>query len=331
MSRKIFLILIAVMTYVLSAKAQRIDTLVYYMKTLRVADWPSHAEVPGNDKDSSDFYRVILPPDTNSDKNLFVVNDFYKSGRAKMIGQTKSRKYYLELNGVCVEFFPNGRRKSAKNYNKGKLKGDIVEYYPNGKMYLTGVYDDSSKLVVTECRDSTGKVLAQNGDGHYVKYDEAFKHVDSEGDIVKGRESGEWQGTLGDTIKYTCTYENGVAKNGISHNLNGKEYIFSKAEDEPTYKGGMQNFYRFLAREIHYPAVAKENNVQGKIFLTFVVNKDGSLSEIRVIRGIGSGCDEESLRVLKLSPKWIPGKLYGVPVRVQYTVPITFTLSYENH
>jgi len=184
---------------------------------------------------------------------------------------------------------------------------------------------------VNECGDSTGRVLAQNGNGHYVKYDEAFKQVLSEGNIVSGRESGEWQGALGDTIKYTCTYINGVAKNGVSHNLNGKEYIFSKAEEEPTYKGGLENFYRFLAREIRYPAVAKENNVQGKVFLTFVVNKDGALSEIRVVRGIGSGCDEESLRVFKLSPKWIPGKLYGVPVRVQYTVPISFALATEDY
>ena len=75
--------------------------------------------------------------------------------------------------------------------------------------------------------------------------------------------------------------------------------------------------------------MAKELNIQGKVFLTFVAGKDGSLTDLRVIRGIGGGCDEEALRVLKLSPKWIPGKLYGVPVRVQYTMPITFTLSSE--
>jgi protein TonB len=75
-----------------------------------------------------------------------------------------------------------------------------------------------------------------------------------------------------------------------------------------------------------YPEEAKELGVQGKVFVTFVVEIDGSISNVRVLRGIGSGCDDEAVRVVKSMPKWIPGKQRGVPVRVQFNLPINFKL-----
>jgi protein TonB len=106
--------------------------------------------------------------------------------------------------------------------------------------------------------------------------------------------------------------------------------IFTAVEQEPTPNGGMGAFYKYLGNTIRYPAVAKENNVQGKVFMQFVVEKDGSLTDVKVIRGIGSGCDEEAIRVLKNAPRWKPGIQNGRPVRVQYNVPISFTLQQED-
>jgi protein TonB len=103
--------------------------------------------------------------------------------------------------------------------------------------------------------------------------------------------------------------------------------IFTAVEQEPSFPGGMEQFYRFLQTNIRYPAKAFENNVQGKVFLTFVVEKDGSLTDIKVVRGIGSGCDEEARRVFTISPKWKPGIQNGRPVRVQYTMPVSFSLA----
>jgi len=102
--------------------------------------------------------------------------------------------------------------------------------------------------------------------------------------------------------------------------------IFTAVENSAEFPGGIEKFYSYLSKSIRYPGVARENNVQGKVFLTFVVEKDGSLTDIKVLRGIGSGCDEEAMRVIKASPKWKPGQQNGRPVRQQYTVPISFTL-----
>jgi protein TonB len=106
--------------------------------------------------------------------------------------------------------------------------------------------------------------------------------------------------------------------------------IFTAVEQEPTPAGGIGKFYEYLGKNIRYPAVAKENNIQGKVFLTFVVEKDGSITDVKVLRGLGSGCDEEAMRVLRAAPKWKPGIQNGRPVRVQYQVPISFALQQED-
>ena len=321
MSGKLFLISLISIVYCLSAKAQKIDTIVYYLKD------NGFSIQPVKFKDSADFYRVILPADTSVDKNLFIVNDFYKDGKPKMMGKSTTQKYFVQLSGVCMEFFKNGRRKSVKNYEHNNPVGDVTQYFPNGKIYLTGKFDGNNKFFVNECRDSTGKVLAIDGNGHYIKYSGDFKNALEEGRVSNGLEDGEWHGRFNDTIKYVCTYSSGIVKGGTSYDKMGNAYPFTNKEVQPSFKGGIDLFYQFLATYIHYPKVAKENNVQGKVFLTFVIDKDGSLTDLKVARGIGSGCDEEAARVVKLSPPWTPGKLYGIPVRVWYTIPITFSLT----
>lgn len=106
--------------------------------------------------------------------------------------------------------------------------------------------------------------------------------------------------------------------------------IFTAVEKEPEFAGGIEKFYKYLQNNIHYPAIAKENNVQGKVFVSFVVERDGTLTDVKVARSLGSGCDEEAVRVLRASPKWKPGIQNGRPVRVAYTMPISFALQQED-
>jgi len=105
-----------------------------------------------------------------------------------------------------------------------------------------------------------------------------------------------------------------------------KAEIFTVVEEQPGYPGGDEARIKFLQENIKYPEEAKELGVQGKVFVTFVVEVDGSITDVRVLRGIGAGCDEEAIRVVKSMPKWVPGKQRGVPVRVQFNLPIKFTL-----
>ncbi|HVS90973.1 MAG TPA: energy transducer TonB [Mucilaginibacter sp.] len=102
--------------------------------------------------------------------------------------------------------------------------------------------------------------------------------------------------------------------------------IFTAVENEPTFPGGKNAFVRFLATNIRYPATAYEKHIQGKVFLSFVIEKDGSLTDIKVVRSASNDLDAEALRVMKICPRWNAGTQNGRPVRVAYTIPISFTL-----
>jgi len=109
--------------------------------------------------------------------------------------------------------------------------------------------------------------------------------------------------------------------------INTDKAIFSVVEHAPEYPGGISQFYKFLAKYMRYPAAARENGTTGRVLVNMVVEKDGSLSNVKVVRGIGDGCDEEAVRLVKISSPWQPGVQNGRAVRVMYTVPIAFNLS----
>lgn len=105
------------------------------------------------------------------------------------------------------------------------------------------------------------------------------------------------------------------------------QQIFTVVEEMPDFPdGGLQGLLKFLAKNIKYPVIAQENGIQGRVVCAFVVNKDGSIVDIEVLRGVDPSLDKEAVRVLSTMPKWKPGKQRGKPVRVKYTVPVMFRL-----
>jgi TonB family protein len=102
--------------------------------------------------------------------------------------------------------------------------------------------------------------------------------------------------------------------------------VYTAVEIQPEFPGGEAAFAKFLQQTIRYPATAKQNKIQGKVYVQFIVEKDGSITDIKVIREPGSALGDEAVRVMKLSPKWIPAKQNGQPVRIQFTLPVSFSL-----
>lgn len=100
--------------------------------------------------------------------------------------------------------------------------------------------------------------------------------------------------------------------------------IYLAAQEAPAFPGGEKERMRFLQQNIRYPAEAKARNIQGAVYVSFVVEKNGSISYVKLLKGIGYGCDEEALRVIQSMPRWIPGKQNGTPVRVQVVIPLQF-------
>ena len=102
--------------------------------------------------------------------------------------------------------------------------------------------------------------------------------------------------------------------------------VYTIVEQMPAFPGGEEKLIEFVSKNVEYPQEAKEEGVQGRVFVGFVVEKDGSVGDVKLLRGIGHGCDEEAVRVVKMLPKWKPGMHNGVFVRVSYQIPINFKL-----
>ncbi|SOD88658.1 TonB family protein [Spirosoma fluviale] len=102
--------------------------------------------------------------------------------------------------------------------------------------------------------------------------------------------------------------------------------IFTVVEKVPEFPGGIRALYQYLARNLRYPTEARQNKIQGRVYVKFIVDKTGDIRELRVLKGIGGGCDEEAIRVVSQMPNWIPGKQQGKAVSVMYNLPIQFSL-----
>jgi protein TonB len=101
-------------------------------------------------------------------------------------------------------------------------------------------------------------------------------------------------------------------------------------EETAAPKEGLPAFYQYVMKNLKYPQQARDAKTEGKVFVQFVINIDGSLSDIKVIKGIGNGCDEEAVRIIQGSPPWNPGKQKGVVVKQRYTLPFVFRLNAQN-
>lgn len=101
---------------------------------------------------------------------------------------------------------------------------------------------------------------------------------------------------------------------------------FLSVESMPSFAGGLNEMYKFLGKTLKYPSAAQRSNVQGRVYMSFIIEKDGSITDVQVAKSVGFGLDEEATRAVKLMPKWIPGKQNGRNVRVKFTIPVTFKL-----
>ncbi len=103
--------------------------------------------------------------------------------------------------------------------------------------------------------------------------------------------------------------------------------IFLSSEVMPEFTGGISKMYKWLSKNVRYPKEASRNGIEGRVIVSFVVEKDGQITGVEILKGIGFGCDEETLRVITKMPRWKPGKQNGTPVRVKYTLPLSFKIT----
>ncbi|OCX51214.1 hypothetical protein BEL04_21160 [Mucilaginibacter sp. PPCGB 2223] len=307
--------------------------LTYYItKNGKITDIP----------DSAAYVRMVS--DADSDTGFYNIKEYYRDGKLKLVGKTSTTNGSM-LQGQCVSFFPSGKRKTIATYNRGRPQGDVYNYYPNGKLYNVSVFGNvstfgsttvntsdlmSAGTIVKACYDTTGKVLLENGNGHLVNYDDDFKIILDEGDLSKGKKTGTWKGyDITDTVTFTEQYESDKLIEGISTNTYGKVEHYTQRQVNPEFPGGEKELAHFLSKNINYPSLARKYNIQGKVYVSFVIEKDGSLDQIKILREPGSGTGDEVIRVIRLSPNWKPGTRYGQISKIRFTLPVNFSLGEE--
>ncbi len=284
-------------------------------------------------RDSADYTRIVREPDSGS--ALYKVMEYYLDGKPKRMA-TSITIDPIKLEGPCTVYDRNGIRESVLNYHEGRMANEQVYYYRNGiiseiRNYVKGMNDPknnfNSAYLITANNDSTGKPLVIAGNGHYRSWGNSKKFM-TEGEVKDGLKEGEWSTSLNnDSLMLTETYSKGKLITGTGKLANGETYTYTKGEALPEFAGGVKAFYAFLSKHLRYPTQAYQERIQGRVDVAFIVERNGDLSGVHAV-GLpqNEALTAEAVRVVKLSPRWIPGIRYGRPARVTYTVPVIFSL-----
>jgi TonB family protein len=277
--------------------------------------------------DSADYIRIVKPSDLGA--KIFLVEEFYRSGKRKSIGYTKWPRMVV-YEGSFKSFFENGNPKQSMTYSENKIIDSVYSFFPNGKLYSVQAYQklkDSTITFMSTVKDSTGNTLVSDGNGTAVLYDENFEYITGKGNFRNGKMDGEWNGEVrnADTLSYKETYADGVMLSGESTNGKGNIYHYTVSNIEPRFKGS-KDFYRFVGMQVRYPPHLARQHIQGTVHIIYTILKNGEISNIHATEGDHPDLAAEGVRILKTAQHWSPAIVKGRKVDMTFSMPMAFTL-----
>jgi antitoxin component YwqK of YwqJK toxin-antitoxin module len=267
------------------------------------------------------YYRIVK--DYYSNNDLYVIKDYYKSGVLQMEGTSKT-KDDASKEGEFVFYYENGNKKTVTNYVKSRPNGKNFEWYENGNKRLEGEYIENEKTFVGELKvfqfwNSKNVQTVIDGNGDYEEVEENFF---ASGKIKDGFKDGLWEG-YDKKMGYTFSenYANQKLISGVSVDSMKVLRNYKVVELKPVPKRGYEDFYKHVGKKFQVPNMPK--GVGGKIFLKFIVDKEGQIIDPQILKGIGYGADEEAIRVVASYKNFAPGEVRGIKVRCTFSLPIT--------
>ncbi|SHF99899.1 Antitoxin component YwqK of the YwqJK toxin-antitoxin module [Flavobacterium fluvii] len=267
------------------------------------------------------YIRVIR--DSKLNKKRYAVQEYYRSGEMRMEGTSETNSGNTK-EGIFTYYYKNTNKKSLTNYVKGRENGIDLEWYENGSKKLEGEYiEDEKKMTaihkINQFWDENGVPKIVDGNGIFEDKDE---NGYEKGEVKNGFKDGIWEGSFKNSkCTYKETYKNGKLISGESVDNNNISYNYTEIETKPEFKSGIMDFYKYLSKNYRLPNMPQ--GTKGKVYITFVVDKDGKIVEPRVLRDLGYGTGEEAIRVLNNCDKWTPAKQRGQEVRCSYSLPIS--------
>ncbi|MEN5055104.1 energy transducer TonB [Sphingobacterium kitahiroshimense] len=305
--------------FAIPTKAQ--ETIVTYMK--------KNGGYTAN-KDSADYTNILrLIP---NEAGVHELNEYYPNGNLKRHGWVKTtdpKRLYFE--GPLDTYYDNGSLESSTTYVNNKLADTVKRYYNNGILKENRIYfnlteapneflstDMNSRLIYYA--DSTGTVQIKDGHGKV----ELKNGQDVErGSYSGGLRTGYWEGSfIKSKYQFEEWYENGVLTKGTTTDSLGKKHPYEQREIQPEYKGGIPKLMMFIAQNYEFPNEALKAQVNGQVMISFVIDTTGVPVDLKIISDLGYGTGQKGIDVVKKAKEWIPGYRRGIPVRVQYFIPI---------
>lgn len=211
----------------------------------------------------------------------------------------------------------------------------VVDYYPNWKLQMKGYY----KTLTPEVREGQFQYFKEEGwlesEGKYVDNKKtglwkSYKDSNvlwTEQEFVEGMQQGFFKSYYdGKILRRLDYYEQDSFKKGNCYTRAGKDTSHYPFIELPTYDGGENAMYQFISKNLNYPSQAINKAIEGKVVLKFMINKEGAVSNIEVVKSIHKSLDDEAIRVVKKMPKWKPGKMEGELSNIYYTLPVKYVL-----
>ncbi len=276
------------------------------------------------DSISSYYYDVItFSPEYE------LVSYYTKSGRLREKKITLSSKKFQHR----VTYFENGNTMCEGDLYNYSNVGTVKSYHKNGflkaELFFDSAKEAKHRVKVISYKDSVGNALVENGNG-FCKQCElgvfSNRSYLETGQFLNGLKSGEWIG-VNDTndVTYSETYTEGILTHG-TQNFMGQNYTYTEIETQAKPANGIQEVYKLISQKMRYPKAARRRGIEGKVFVQFVIDKEGNIIDTKVLKGIDPECDNEALNAVKSLPKWKPGYQRGKPVKQRFTLPIQFKL-----
>ena len=252
-----------------------------------------------------------------------------------------SGKYHFETkDGDWTTYYPNGKTKSVTPHSAGKITGTYKKWYASGKEMIEYTLEDGSVKTQPKVWDEKGKLLKPFSNAWQEIVDSSLPDevyndpnsyrenpglVNPQIHFVAPRVMEE-----DENVPIAAMDADGSDDVGLvgDYGDKGEAEVFQYAQEMPEFPGGNDSMAKFIQRNIVYPAAYRDNGIQGKVFLSFIVEKDGTITNITELKGVAGAPDftKEAIRVVKIMPKWVPGKMNGREVRTKMAIPISFVL-----
>ena len=312
---KIFVTVLAfIASYPFSGLAQD-TTYIYYTSKWEVV----------NATDNYNFFNRIV---YSEKETLYYLSQYDSAGVLLKTEQYLDKKREKKT-GDFIFYYSSGQKKKMTSYENNKRTGLITYWYENGQIKEQADEKDENCLVINAW-DSLGNMMVSEGSGYYKEYFNDTAVLCKEGSYVNGKMNGGWKYYSKDgSLRNSETWADGELIKGTAYTSDG-ERAYIHREEQASFPGGMTALYKYIQTSLSYPSNAREKRIQGKVYVEFIVWKDGSIRDVSIKKGVHPDLDAEAVKIIEAMPPWEPGLQRGFPINSRFVLTINFSLSSGN-